>query len=691
MTQTRPQNYESVLIADCGSNTTRVVLIEIVDQAYRFIARGEAPSTLEEPYNDVTIGVLNAIAAIEANTGRLLLVGGRLLVPQQADGTGVDAFVACSSAAEPLRVVAAGLVRNLSAESASRASHGTYTTVLDTISLDEYGDSYDVKQTASAVNFDPQDPAAEFSPFTVNKKASKTKNGSISLFGAGPRRIWKERQIAKLRRLAPNVVILAGGSDGAPVDSLMELMDVITEVNRQEAVLANALSEPRRPLTLLYVGNQQARETLIERNKGQLELFMADNIRPSLERENSQPLQSQLSALYQERLLPTLPGFRRLTEMSKTPVNTTCAAVGLMTQFLAKDVPDNRVLTADLGGSNSALFYADAENFVSMVRGGFGLSFGISNVLAETTTDNLRRWLPFEIGNDDLIHYAMNKLLRPQVLPASEQELMLDGAFGREALRLLNNQLINQANREQLDYNRVLGAGGPLVNISQWQAALMLLDGLQPLGNSSTGLVELELDSTMLLAATGTLAALEPNAAAYVFRYDCLHRLGPVIVLNGEGQLGSPAVTVTMNTQAGRTRRATVPFGQIAILPLRSDERATLEIQPQGNFRVGKAARGQVVKTAAGQEMPGGSIGLIIDARGRPIHFAPDLAQRRLQVQQWHLAHRAALQQSETEESASLNQSATPPTRFAEVAPLSNGAVAKSETAKLRFGIGKKK
>ena len=68
--QTRFSKIESVLIADCGRNTTRVALVEVVDQAYRFVARGEVPSTLEEPFPDVTIGVLNAIRAIEDTTGK---------------------------------------------------------------------------------------------------------------------------------------------------------------------------------------------------------------------------------------------------------------------------------------------------------------------------------------------------------------------------------------------------------------------------------------------------------------------------------------------------------------------------------------------------------------------------------------------------------------------------------------------
>jgi hypothetical protein len=326
-----------------------------------------------------------------------------------------------------------------------------------------------------------------------------------------------------------------------------------------------------------------------------------------------------------------------------------------MTQFLAKDVADNRVLTADLGGSNSALFYADGTNFVSMVCGGYGLSFGLSNVLVETTCDNLRRWLPFEIGDDELNHYALNKILRPQLLPADEREILIEGAFGREVLRRLSSQLYSQTMAGQLDYNRLIGVGGPLVNINAWQAALLLLDGLQPLGGSETGLLELELDSTMLLAASGTLAAFNPNAAAYVFRYDCLHRLGPVIVPTGDGPIGSTAVTVTMTTMRGRVKQVGVPYGSITLLPLRSDEKASLEIKPEGNFHIGRAERGSLVRTAAGQEMRGGALGLIIDARGRPLQFAADPAQRRVQVQSWNEVYHQAFQDAENEEIAEFN------------------------------------
>ena len=113
---------------------------------------------------------------------------------------------------------------------------------------------------------------------------------------------------------------------------------------------------------------KEAQDQVLAEVAGQCEVFPVDTIRPAPDRENLNPLQAQLAAIYQERLLPSLPGYRRLSEMSSTVINTTCDSLSLITRFLAKDVEGNRVLTADLGGSNAALFYADATDFASMVR-----------------------------------------------------------------------------------------------------------------------------------------------------------------------------------------------------------------------------------------------------------------------------------------------------------------------------------
>jgi hypothetical protein len=46
-----------VIVTDCGSTTTKAILIELRDGVYRQTCRGEAPTTVEAPFEDVTRGV----------------------------------------------------------------------------------------------------------------------------------------------------------------------------------------------------------------------------------------------------------------------------------------------------------------------------------------------------------------------------------------------------------------------------------------------------------------------------------------------------------------------------------------------------------------------------------------------------------------------------------------------------------
>ena len=54
-----------ILATDCGSTTTKSILIEKINDEYRLTFRGEAPTTVEAPFEDVTRGVINAIMELE--------------------------------------------------------------------------------------------------------------------------------------------------------------------------------------------------------------------------------------------------------------------------------------------------------------------------------------------------------------------------------------------------------------------------------------------------------------------------------------------------------------------------------------------------------------------------------------------------------------------------------------------------
>ena len=67
------KNINVILATDCGSTTTKAILIEYIENEYRLTFRGEAPTTVEAPFEDVTRGVLNSIIELEELSGRKIL------------------------------------------------------------------------------------------------------------------------------------------------------------------------------------------------------------------------------------------------------------------------------------------------------------------------------------------------------------------------------------------------------------------------------------------------------------------------------------------------------------------------------------------------------------------------------------------------------------------------------------------
>ena len=44
------KNINIILATDCGSTTTKAILIELIDNEYSLTFRGEAPTTVEQPF-----------------------------------------------------------------------------------------------------------------------------------------------------------------------------------------------------------------------------------------------------------------------------------------------------------------------------------------------------------------------------------------------------------------------------------------------------------------------------------------------------------------------------------------------------------------------------------------------------------------------------------------------------------------
>ena len=129
---------DSVLAIEIGTVSTRVILFDVVEGRYRFLGQGSVPTTMGSPINDVSVGVKAAMDQLHDITGRVLFnADGQLIVPSQPNGSGIDACVATVSVGPPLKVVAIGLLEDVSAESAKNLASTTYAQVVEIMSMND--------------------------------------------------------------------------------------------------------------------------------------------------------------------------------------------------------------------------------------------------------------------------------------------------------------------------------------------------------------------------------------------------------------------------------------------------------------------------------------------------------------------------------------------------------------------------
>ena len=574
-------SIESILVVDCGSTITRVILLDLVDGRYRFIARGETFSTASRSENDLLIGVRQALQQIEEITGRVFLDDdGQLITPERPEGRGVDALFAVTNAGRPLRLILAGLSDQISLGSARRAVLSAYSSVEHT--------------------FSPEMEAAQ-------KQTS-------------------ENEISLIQNANADVIVLTGGIDGGPAGPLTDLAEMLT--------LGCALLDPSSRPQIMYAGNSTMREPIAGIVGSTTELVMLDNVRPSLDIENLEPLSSALNDLYQERQLSLLPGFNTLRAWASAPVATSSRAFGYVIKYLAQMWgTDHSVLGVDIGGSiTTAAFVLDNE-FSLINRADLGVTHALARVLAQSGVDNVLRWLPFEMDRETARDRLLNKQLRSSSLPETTEDLYLEQAVAREALRLTMSEARSRWQKDNSElcpeFEVIVGSGGVLAHAPlNGQVALILLDAVEP-----TGITTLWLDSTSLAVPVGALAAVHPLAAAQVMEGDAFLNLGTIISPTGTGSRpGDVIMRLTITYSDGRSLDVEIHHGGLEVIPLPLGEEARLEVRPLKGFDVGSGpGKKRLIK-----RLVGGMIGLVVDARGRPLVLPSDSTQRIEKVKQWY-------------------------------------------------------
>ena len=488
----------TICITDVGSTTTKAILFRRTADGWEYF-RCEAPTTVEKPHEDVSVGVLQAMRALEQESGEILLKDGAPCVP----------YLSTSSAGGGLAMVVTGLVRNLTADTADRVALGAGAIVLDVVCMNDGRSAY--------------------------------------------------RQIEDLKLLRPDMVLLAGGYDGEAISAPAFLAELIVESELRpkldpdaklpvvyagnvnaEPYVREALGKEFMFRAVPNVRPDEGSECTQPARRAIHEIF-TDHVM------SMAPGYDRLKPWVSSPIRPTPSAFANLLALVSKDIDGAIMAVdigGATTDvFSARGGRVVRTVSANIGMSYSVLNVAE-------LAGPRAISDLLDFEIDETDLWN-------RIGNKYIRPTSL-----PATLEDAKVERATAAVAIREAVREhvevmrampaheqtgpfdMNSMLREDPRRPDapprlkiLDYDLIIGSGGILSHSPREAAAKILVDALDP-GDH----VELAVDRAFMFPHLGVLSEVDADLAEKLFFELALVRLGAAGKMLGSGPSGSVKV-----------------------------------------------------------------------------------------------------------------------------------------------------
>ncbi|MCK4527678.1 glutamate mutase L [candidate division WOR-3 bacterium] len=573
-------SLNAILALDVGSTTTKAILFKRNNKGkMAFSGFNQSKTTVETIEEDVWVGVVDSIKGLEDKTNWKLLKNDELIIPSAVD-SGVDLFVATSSAGGGLQMVTVGLVTFFTSESAERTALGAGAIVTDVFAIDD-----------------------ERTPF---------------------------EKIMALKELRPDIILLSGGVEGGAISLVAELGEILAA-----SEIKGKFGDYKIPL--VYAGNSNGREFIEIALKDRFDLSITENIRPTLNEENLSPARREIMRIFMEHVMKRAPGYEQLVSRVSIPVLPTPGAIF---ELLKRYSEHNKrhILAFDIGGATTDVFSAYDETVVRTVSANIGMSYSLLQTIERAGLKNVMKWMPLEINEGDLQNLAANKMISPTSLPSNKLEIEMEMSVAKEIFqaafidhkKLAEKELIDDTitierlfkgedkkpkesttGRSELNLlmiDMIIGTGGILSHLKRNNALEIMLDGFE-----AKGITEFYADSEFMMPHLGVLSSVNPALGLELFENECLIPLATVISPLGKNRLGRVAFSLNIDDDERK-----VKVGDFIRIPLDKDT-VEVKVLPSKRFDAGKGKGIPVRKI-----VKCGQFGIICDMRIRPLNPTPE-------------------------------------------------------------------
>ncbi len=426
----------------------------------------------------------------------------------------------------------------------------------------------------------------------------------------------------------PDILILTGGEDSGAEKPLTRWIEVFRLVCR-------VLPEEVRPI-VFFAGNPKLDSVIRRRLEPPSRLVILPNLQPNFGEQDDVPSQAAVGQHIISRSMEKLSGLQGLSRLAGELVGTRGFMLDRMVRFISRPerqrpAAEKRILAIDLGaGSTMVCAGIDGQSAAFRQE----ILDNSSGEWLDRADSFTHQWAATPVNRVDVKNYLANQHLFPARIPQTLTELALSQSLARYRIRSAMQGLVERAGSVPFEeetglrshYEMIIASGAVLTGApTPGQAMLMLLDGLQPWRET-----KLVLDRFHILPLLGLLGETEPMLPVHILDSDAFANLGTVIPVLSEAAEGVMILKVNVSLGSGKSYDVDIPKGALRRLIISPGESVTLTLEPFPEADVGE---GPGVTRRI--DVKSGALGVVIDARGRPVVLSEDADERLEQIRHW--------------------------------------------------------
>jgi len=452
----------NVLLIDFGSTYTKITAVDVRREVVIGTAFGI--TTVE---TDIMDGLTQALTQLFAVTGNLEFAK----------------VLGCSSAAGGLKMVAIGLVLELTVEAAKRAALGAGAKIMGV-----YGNEL------------------------------------------------SEYEIEEIRALGPEIILLAGGTDGGNKEVIIHNAKMLTTLGMD--------------VPIIVAGNKSVTPQVVRLLSAVMtEVVYTENVMPRLNELNIDPARATIRDVFLRRIVEA-KGLNKANQFVNRLVMPTPAAVLKAAELLGKGTESEAglgdLMVIDIGGATTDI-YSIAKGDPSKknvalkglpeafgkrtVEGDLGMRYSATSLFKAAGAGMIAGFA--DTTESDVEDYMKKVEENVEYLPQSKMERKIEIAMGRACTRLaterhvghlervftLQGEVFLQTGKDLTTVKIVVGTGGVIVNHKEPEAILkgVVYDGSTP-QMLKPEFPEFWIDEHYIMASMGLLGEEYPEVAIRIMK-----------------------------------------------------------------------------------------------------------------------------------------------------------------------------